>query len=376
LKVVILGPAYPLRGGIADFNEALANSLLEAGNEVILFSFYYQYPGILFPGTSQFSEGKGPENLKIVSSLSSVNPISWFQTAKKIIKENPDLVIVRFWLPFMAPALGTVAKLLRRKKVKVIAITDNVVPHEKRPGDKVLTGYFINQCDGFVTMSRAVLDQLSLFSDSDKKVFLPHPIYNIFGDRISKNEARKNLNLNSGDRIILFFGFIRAYKGLNLLLDAMNDDRIRERKIKLIVAGEFYEDSTPYLEKIKSNKLEESIILHSDFIEKSRIRDYFCSADLIVQPYTSATQSGITQIAYFFGRPMLVTNVGGLAEIVNHNKVGYVVERSKEEIVNALCDFYDNNRESGFASNVDMEKERFTWKSFIEGLNKLHESIQ
>lgn len=376
MKVILLGPAFPLRGGIADFNEALAASLQKEGHEVIIYSFNYQYPSFLFPGTSQITEGIKPENLDIRPLLNSINPISWNKTASSIISEKPDFVLIRYWIPFMAPALGTVAKKLRKKKIKVIAITDNVIPHEKRPGDKILTGYFLRNCDGFVTMSKAVFDEVGIFINTTNKILLPHPIYNIFGERLPKSEARRNIGIDINDKTILFFGFIRAYKGLNLLLDAMADNRIRERRIKLLIAGEFYEDKARYLEKIKSLEIGQSIILHTEFIDKNKVKDYFCSADIVVQPYLNATQSGITQIAYYFGRPMLVTNVGGLAEIVADKRVGYITEKKPSSIADALCDFYDNQREIEFSKNVDLDKEKFSWTSFINGLFKLYDSIR
>ena len=376
MKVILIGPAFPLRGGIADFNEALAISLQDAGHQVIIYSFNYQYPTLLFPGTSQVAAGEAPKNLIIRPTLNSVNPLSWYRTASEIISEKPDLVLIRYWIPFMGPALGTVAKKIRQKKIKVIAITDNVIPHEKRPGDKMLTKYFINQCDGFITMSQSVYDELNQFTDTNDKILLPHPIYNIFGDRVVKSVARKNIGMNDNDKVILFFGFIRAYKGLNLLLDAMSDKRIRNGGIKLVIAGEFYEDKAVYLEKIKTNELSQSVILHTEFIDKGKVKDYFCAADMVVQPYLNATQSGITQIAYYFGRPMLVTNVGGLAEIVPDKRVGYVTEKKASAIADAICDFYDNNREKEFSINVDLDKEKFSWENFIEGVFRLYDKIK
>lgn len=376
MKLIIIGPAFPLRGGIADFNEALALSLQQENIDVSIYSFYYQYPGILFPGTSQITAGSKSHHIKINSTISSINPRSWFQTAVKIAGEKPDVVVIRYWLPFMAPALGTIAKRLRQKNIPVIAITDNVIPHEKRPGDSLLTSYFIRNCDAFITMSKAVLEQLSRFTKSKHKIFLPHPVYNIFGELIPKHEARNELRLSNTDRVVLFFGFIRSYKGLHLLLEAMSDSRIRERKIKLLVAGEFYEDKKPYLDKIQQNHLEETVIIKSEFVNKEDVKNYFCAADLIVQPYLSATQSGITQIAYHFGRPMLVTDVGGLSEIVPHGRVGYVTEKNPVSIADALIDFYDHNREKEFSLNVSEDKEKFTWKNFIRGLLKLYEEIK
>jgi glycosyltransferase involved in cell wall biosynthesis len=375
LKISIIGPAFPLRGGIADFNEALATSLREQGNEVTLYSFYLQYPQFLFPGKSQYTEGKGPEGINILPVLSSVNPLSWFKTAQIVAAGKPDLVLIRYWLPFMAPCLGTVAKLLRRKKIKVIAITDNILPHEKRPGDRLFTRYFVGQCDGFITLSREVFEQLSQFTSTDKKIFLPHPVYNIFGKGLPKKEAREHLHLAEDQRIVLFFGFIRAYKGLGLLLDAMADERLKSRGVRLLIAGEYYEDPRIYQEKIRDLDLTHSVIQHTGYIEKDKVKDYFCAADLVIQPYLSATQSGITQIAYHFGRPMLVTNVGGLAEIVTHNRVGYVTGKEPGSIAEAIVDFYDRGREEEFSGNAIKDREKFTWTAFIQGIRKVYDAL-
>lgn len=375
LKAVIVGPAFPLRGGIADFNEALAIAFQEEKIETFIYSFYFQYPKFLFPGTNQNAEGSPNSALKIHSTISSVNPISWWNTAKKIISEKPDFVVIRYWLPFMAPALGTIAKLLRRKKIHVIAITDNVIPHEKRPGDSAFTGYFVRNCDAFVTMSKSVLNDLSKFTSSAKKKFIPHPVYNIFGQAIPKSEARKKLSIQNDEKLILFFGFIRSYKGLDLLIEAMSDPALRDLNVKLLIAGEFYEDRKPYLDKIASIENGDRFILHTEFIGKESVKDYFCAADLIVQPYKSATQSGITQIAYHFGRPMLVTNVGGLAEIVTDKRVGYVTERTAGAIADAISDFYVNHRENDFAKNVIADREKFSWKNFTNTIIELNGEI-
>ncbi|HQW23437.1 MAG TPA: glycosyltransferase [Bacteroidia bacterium] len=375
MKAVIVGPAFPLRGGIADFNEALAIAFQEEKIETFIYSFYFQYPKFLFPGTNQNAEGSPNSALKIHSTISSVNPISWWNTAKKIISEKPDFVVIRYWLPFMAPALGTIAKLLRRKKIHVIAITDNVIPHEKRPGDSAFTGYFVRNCDAFVTMSKSVLNDLSKFTSSAKKKFIPHPVYNIFGQAIPKSEARKKLSIQNDEKLILFFGFIRSYKGLDLLIEAMSDPALRDLNVKLLIAGEFYEDRKPYLDKIASIENGDRFILHTEFIGKESVKDYFCAADLIVQPYKSATQSGITQIAYHFGRPMLVTNVGGLAEIVTDKRVGYVTERNAGAIADAISDFYVNHRENDFAKNVLADREKFSWKNFTNTIIELNGEI-
>lgn len=375
MRIIIVGPAFPLRGGIADFNEALALGLQNENIDTKLFSFYFQYPKILFPGKSQKSDGQPTPGLSIVHSISSLNPFSWSKTAKLIAKENPDLVIIRYWLPFMAPALGTIAKLLRRKKIKVIAITDNVFPHEKRIGDKILTNYFIKNCDGFVAMSKSVLEDLSSFTATKNKKFLPHPIYDIFGKSVDKTIARTYLGLLPTDKIILFFGFIRSYKGLDLLIEAMGNPQVRKLNVKLIIAGEFYENEIPYLDKINAIEGGKPFILKTNFIGKEDVKYYFGACDLVAQPYKNATQSGITQIAYHFGKPMLVTNVGGLAEIVANGKVGYVVERSSDDIAEAIIDFYQNDREVEFSKNVLIDSRKFSWKNFIDGILELKNEI-
>ncbi|MDB4126681.1 glycosyltransferase [Flavobacteriales bacterium] len=374
-KVIIIGPAFPFRGGIANFNNALAQEYHNRGDQVTLYSFTLQYPGFLFPGTTQYESGEAPKNLKIKTLINSVNPFNWINVARKINTENPDYVIIRYWLPFMAPCLGTIARLLN-KKIKILAITDNVIPHEKRIGDTLFTRYFVKSCDAFLSLSASVLDDLSKFTNTTYKKFIPHPIYNVFGDKITKAKALENLGLNSEDKHLLFFGFVRKYKGLDLMLKAMADSRIKAMGIKLIIAGEFYDDKTEYTDMITNLGIEDNIIMKSDFIPAEKVKDYFCAADMITQTYRTATQSGVTQIAYFFDRPMLVTDVGGLAEIVPNNKVGYVTSQNPTEIADAIIDFYTNNKEEYFSDNTRLEKKRFSWEFFVEGLVELMNSVK
>ena len=373
-KVIIVGPAFPFRGGIANFNNSLARAYHERGDDVTVFSFSLQYPSFLFPGTTQYEDGNPPKDIRIKSVINSINPFNWIKSAREINKADPDFVIFRYWLPFMAPCLGTIARLLNRK-IKVLAITDNIIPHEKRIGDRLFTRYFVRSCDSFISLSSSVLDDLSSFTDSTYKKFIPHPIYDVFGEKIKKQEALKNLELNTDDKYILFFGFIREYKGLDLIIRAMSDKRIKDLGIKLIVAGEFYEGKQDYLDLISDLSLSESIIIRSDFIHADKVKDYFCSSDMITQTYKTATQSGITQIAYHFERPILVTDVGGLAEIVPHGRVGYVTSKEPADIADAIIDFYKYNKEEEFTLNIIREKERFSWKAFVEGVNELINSF-
>lgn len=375
-KAIIVGPAFPLRGGIANFNEALCRAMNAEGIETSIISFSLQYPSFLFPGKTQFDKGKGPQDIRIKTKINSINPFNWLSVAKYIKRQQPDFVVFRFWLPFMGPCLGTIASRIKSgTNIKVIAITDNVIPHEKRVGDRAFTKYFIKRCDGFIAMSQAVLNDLKQFTSTDKKSFLPHPIYDIFGEKLSKKEALAKLNLNENDKHLLFFGFIRKYKGLDLLLEAMADERVKGLNVKLIVAGEYYEDAAPFNEIIRKNGLEKNIILKTEYIPSEDVRYYFCASDMVTQPYRTATQSGVTQIAYHYEKPMLVTNVGGLPEIVPHNKVGYITEISAKSIADSIVDFYTNNREQEFTANTVIEKKRFLWSSFVGGLVDLYKKL-
>ena len=373
-KVIIIGPAFPFRGGIANFNNALAKEYHNRGDQVIIYSFILQYPSFLFPGTTQYESGEAPKNLKIKTLINSINPFNWISVARKINNEHPDYVVIRYWLPFMAPCLGSIARLLS-KKIKIIAITDNVIPHEKRIGDTFLTRYFVKSCDAFLSLSASVMDDLSIFTDSKHKKFIPHPIYDIFGDVIPKEKALESLGLTIKDKHLLFFGFVRKYKGLDLMLQAMSDSRIINLGVKLIIAGEFYDDKVEYTDMISDLGIEKNIIMKSDFIPADKVKDYFCAADMITQTYRTATQSGVTQIAYSFNRPMLVTDVGGLAEIVPNNKVGYVTSQNPIAIADSIIDFYKNNREEEFTLNTIKEKEKFSWKSFVDGVDELMISV-
>lgn len=371
-KIIIVGPAWPLRGGIANFNEALCHSFQEAGAEVEIVSFSLQYPSFLFPGKSQNENDTRPNpGLPIKSLINSVNPFSWIKTARYINSQKPDYVIVRYWLPFMAMALGSVLRLLK-KEIRIIALVDNAIPHEKRIGDKSLTQYFVNTCHGFVAMSKSVLDDIGQFTKSNYKRFVAHPVYNIYGNKIDKNEARNQLNIQPELKLILFFGFIRKYKGLSLLLQALADKRLTDINVQLLIAGEFYEDETPYRQLIEQLNLSNRVILHDNFIPSNEVANYFCAADLVAQTYITATQSGVTQIAYHFARPMLVTDVGGLAEIVPHQKAGYVVPTKADKIADAIVDFYIHNRENEMAEFVQQKAGDFTWEAMVNEIDNLY----
>ncbi|MCD4698902.1 MAG: glycosyltransferase, partial [Bacteroidales bacterium] len=332
-KVVIIGSAYPLRGGLTAYNERLAREYNANGDDVQVYTFSLQYPNFLFPGKTQYSTEPPPKDLDIKIKINSINPFNWIKVGFELKKLKPELVIIKFWIPFIAPCLGTIARIIRKNKyTKVVTIIDNIIPHEKRIGDKSFAKYWAKSVDGFIAMSRSVLDDLEIFDKNKPKQYCPHPLYDNFGGIIEKNKAINLLNLDSSFKYILFFGFIRDYKGLDLLLQAMADKKIYSSKIKLIVGGEYYTDPKPYEKIIEKYNLYEKLVMSTDFIPDNEVAKYFCACDLVVQPYKNATQSGVTQIAYHFNKPMITTDVGGLAEMVPHNKVGYVVNPEVKEI--------------------------------------------
>lgn len=369
-NIIIVGSAYPLRGGgITTFNELLATKLQEQGHTVKIITFSLQYPSLLFPGKSQYTDEVRAEHLDIEVSVNSINPINWIREGLRIKRMNADLVIFRYWIPFISPCLGTIARILKMNgKSKVVAIADNIIPHEPTLIDRPLTKYFVKSCDGFVTMSKSVLEDLNTFKITQPKAYNPHPMYENFGPAMDKLEARKKLGLDGEGKYLLFFGFIRKYKGLDVLLRAFSDKRIQDAGIKLIIAGEYYDSPEEYQNLIKNNKLEEAVVQATDFIPDSKVSSYFCASDMVVQTYKTATQSGVTQIAYYYHKPMLVTDVGGLAELVPDQKVGYVSDINEKDIADKILDFYTNNREQTFIDNIKTERERFSWDSMIDKL--------
>ena len=368
-QITIIGPAYPLRGGLSSYNELLALKLQNQGHQVKIITFSLQYPNFLFPGKTQLSNSLPPDNLDIEVCLNSINPINWILLGRKIKNEKPDLVIFRFWMPFMGPSLGTLGRMIRgNNHTKIVAITDNIIPHEKRAGDRLLTSYFLKSCDAFLTMSKSVLNDLQLFQIAKPSIFNPHPMYENFGEQVDPVQAKKKLGLDVEKNYVLFFGFIRKYKGLDTLLKAFSDQRLKEKNLQLIIAGEYYDSPQAYEQLIDDLELRNHVILANHYIEDSDVSLYFSAADLVAQTYKTATQSGVTQIAYYYNRPMLVTDVGGLSELVPHQKVGYVTSQDTQEISDCIFDFYEHKRAPEFSKNIASERNKFTWESLIDNL--------
>lgn len=377
MKILIVGPAWPYRGGIADFDERIAREYIKKGDEVEIFTFTLQYPSFLFPGKTQYSPDPRPKDLDIKRKVNSINPFNWIKVGRELKKKNADLLIIKFWLPLMAPCFGTIARIVKGNgKTKVVSILDNIIPHEHRPGDKILSKYFVSSIDAFIAMSKSVYDDLKSLNDKKPCLMSPHPIYDNFGTAVSREEAVSSLGLDPSAKYMLFFGFIRDYKGLDILLKAVADERIKNSDIKLIVAGEFYNNSETYFEFEKQLGLEGKIIWRTDFIADEQVKNYFCASDIIVQPYKTATQSGVTQIAYHFEKPMLVTNVGGLPEIVPNGKVGYSVEPEAKVIADAINDFYSNGRYAEFVENIKEEKKKYSWDRMLENVDKAMSQVK
>lgn len=375
MKIVLLGTAFPYRGGLAAFNERLARQLMSEGHDVEIITFTLQYPDFLFPGKTQYSDEPAPRDLKIRRMMSSINPFSWIKTGRAIRELKPDLLVIKFWIPLMAPCLGTIARVVRKQETKdkgqsteVVSILDNVIPHEKRPMDKLLVRYFVKSVDRFVAMSDSVLGDLRLFTSDKPAVLSPHPLYDNFGEAVPKDVARLQLGIPDNQTVLLFFGFIRDYKGLDLLMQAYADGRIDKSKVRLVVAGEFYNNSQKYRDLERELGLENKIDWRTTFIPDYAVKGYFCAADLVVQPYKSATQSGVTQIAYHFCKPMLVTHVGGLAEIVPDGKVGYVVDVDAGCVADAIVDFCGRGDSECFRDGIIEERKKYAWSGMSEAV--------
>jgi glycosyltransferase involved in cell wall biosynthesis len=376
-RIIIIGPAHPLRGGgITTFNERLAKQFQEEGHDTSIYSFSLQYPSFLFPGKSQYTDAPAPAGLDIHTRINSVNPFNWISVGNEIKKLRPDIVIVRYWIPLMGPCLGTILRIIKKNRhTKIICIADNVIPHEKRPGDKPFTSYFVKPVDAFITMSEKVLSDLRRFT-SKKALLVPHPLYDNFGEKISKEAARKELRIGNEDLVMLFFGFIRKYKGLDLLLEAfklVQNNAPQTTILKLLIAGEFYEDHKHYDDLLNDPQIKSKLILHTDFIPDSEVKNYFCAADVVIQPYRNATQSGVTPLAYHFEVPMIVTNVGGLPSMVPDNRVGLVAEPTAASLAQKIITYFEKGREH-FLPHLQEEKKKFSWTKMVESIVELANS--
>ncbi len=368
--IVIIGPAHPLRGGLASFDERLAREFIHSGFKTSIYTFSYQYPGFLFPGTTQYSSEPAPSGLDIRVRINSVNPVNWISVGNELRKIKPDIIVVRYWLPFMGPCLGTILRRVKKNRfTKVVCIADNIIPHEKRPGDVSFTKYFVKPVDAFITMSEKVLEQLKTFAPGKPATFVSHPLYDNFGEIISTEEARKFLNIDTDSRVLLFFGFIRKYKGLDLLLQSLKllVKGGQNKDLKLLIAGEFYEDPKHYESLLNEPSIANHLIVHTHFISDSQVKYYLCAADCVVQPYRNATQSGVTPLAYHFEVPMIVTNVGGLAAMVPDGKVGLIANPNAADIAEKIEEYIHTGKEH-FLPGLREEKKKYSWSILVDAI--------
>lgn len=373
-RIFYIGTAHPFRGGLAGFNERLAKEFTEDGNDVTLYNFSLQYPNFLFPGATQYTKEPAPKGIKILQKINSINPFNWIKIGLEIKKQKPDFIIIKYWLPFMAPCFGTILRIAKRNKhSKVICIIDNIVPHEARFLDRWLTKYFVKPVDGFISMSKEVMQQLEYFDKTKPRKLSPHPIFDHFGDLINKKEALEKLNLDPKYQYYLFFGFIRDYKGLDLLLEAFAKTKNELKNVKLLIAGEFYSNRQKYEQLIQKHALANDIELHTHFIQDSEVKYYFSACDLLALPYKSATQSGVTQIGFHFETPMLVTNVGGLPELIENNRNGLVVEADIDSVAKGLLDFFHHENKIQLKNEVISDKNKYTWKNLENAIFEIYQ---
>ncbi|RPI14325.1 MAG: glycosyltransferase [Ignavibacteriae bacterium] len=373
MKIAFLSPFYPYRGGIAQFSDSLFEALSKE-HDVKAFTFIRQYPKILFPGTSQFVLDEDiKRDINAVRVLDSINPFTYWKTAKRIDKFKPDLIITSYWMPFFAPSFGIVSFLLKRKGYKIISILHNVIPHEKRTGDVMLTKFFFRQNTGLIVLNDESRKDLEKLMPGSKFFVHPHPLYNHYGNITGKAEARKSLNIPGDKKVILFFGFIRDYKGLDILLESMNE---LDESYHLIIAGEVYGSFQKYKDIIDKYSLQDKISLHIKYIPDSKVSVYFSAADVTILPYRSGTQSGIIGISYHFDTPVIVADTGGLKEMVENEKTGLIITSSAPELIaKALKKYFDEELKETFQPNIIEFKKKYSWEGLAEAITNFDNSI-
>ncbi len=372
-KVAIIGPAWPYRGGLANFNERLAREWMKRGADVDIHTFTKQYPGFLFPGTSQFTDSPPPSDLNIRRTIHAYNPLLWRSAATEITAGNYDLALIRFWLPAMGPVLGHVASALARfSRTRVVALVDNLYPHESRLLDRWLASRFVAKPHAFVTMSNLVADQVRMVSAGRPVCSSPHPLYDDYGGKVDQATARERLGIESDVPVLLFFGFIRKYKGLDLLFKALASDHVKNRNIKVVIAGEWYEDPESYKNMAKDLGLGDILIWHDHFIAESEIATYFSATDAVIQPYRNATQSGISALAFAYDKPLISTRVGGLSEVVEDGITGYLCDPDPESIRSAILRWIETTDRKPMSDAISNQRAHMTWDRLIEVIENCH----
>lgn len=372
MRIAFLSTFYPFRGGIAQFNALLYKSMEEQKQEVKAYTFTCQYPSVLFPGKTQYvteSDKAIPIDSKAI--LNTVNPFSYEKTARKILKWKPDVLVIKYWMSFFAPSLGHVAKRLKNKGVKIICIIDNAIPHETRFFDKPLARLFFRQCTHFIVMSDVVRNDLHQLYPEAHSLLLPHPLYNHFGEKQDRKTACETLNLHPDKKTLLFFGLIRDYKGLDLLIDAMAST---DESYQLIIAGESYGDFGKYRQIIDVSPAKNRIQVRNRYIADEEVPILFSAADALILPYKSATQSGVIPIAYHFEVPVLATDVGGLKETIEQAGTGLICQPTAASLAEGIQKIFQSDR-TVFVANIQKEKKALSWENFAETLTGFIETL-
>lgn len=367
-RLILVGPSYPYRGGIAHFQETIYRGLAERGHNVLGITFRRQYPELLFPGRTQYEPGTRSDAPGALRMIDSVNPLSWWETARYIRRQRPDAVLYQHWMPFFGPAYGTIARL-SPSETQQVALVHNALPHEQRPGDRLFSRYFFGAVDRFIVMSEAVEDDLASLEVEGSVSRIAHPAYDRFGEAPDKSEARERLGLDPELPVLLFFGFVRKYKGLHVLLEALTRVKQHLPDVQLVVAGEFYDEARPYRTFIDVHGLQENVRLMDRYIPDEEVPLLFSAADVVVQPYVTATQSGVAQVAFHYEKPMILTDVGGLAEVVPHEEAGLVVPpEDPDALGRAIVRFYEEEMESTLSAGVREQRQKYGWNQVYEAI--------
>jgi glycosyltransferase involved in cell wall biosynthesis len=371
--LAVVGPVHPYRGGIAHFTEMTVEVLRRRGHQVDVVSFRRQYPELLFPGKTQFETEGRSDAVTGPRLIDTINPLSWLQAARYLQRQQPDAVVFQYWMPFFAPAYGVVARMLRWGGIPSLAVVHNALPHERHVGDAWLSRFFLQAAAGFVVMSDAVRDELRPLRRPEATVHqIEHPVYERFGDAVPQDEARAALDLPPDAPVILFFGFVRAYKGLHVLLKALPQVLEQVPDLHLLIAGEPYDDPARYRRIIEKSDLGEHVHWHDRYIPSGEVPRFFGAADLVVQPYVDATQSGVAQIAFHFEKPMVVTDVGGLAEVIPHEEAGFVVPpEAPDALADAVTRFFADDWADRLTEGVRRQKKRFAPERLAEAVEAL-----
>lgn len=376
MKIAILGPASPYRGGIALHTNLLYEEF-SSHHHVDIINYKRLYPKIIFPGKTQYEQSETFSHIPSLRMIDFLNPLSWIKTAQSITSKNYDLIIIQFWQPFFSILLGTITRIIKNSssKTKIISLCHNVAPHEGSPLDKLLTKFFFKSVHGFLIQSKSVVNDLLEIIPGAQYKYNPHPLYNVFGKALKSEQARTELNIKTDQPLVFYFGYIRKYKGLEYLIQAY--PKIHSQiGGKLLIVGEFYHNKQYYLDLIQESGVSDDIIVHDQYIPNDQVNLYFSAADILVLPYISATQSGITQIALSYDLPCVVTNVGGLPEVVHHGKTGFVVEpKDSKAISQAVIEYFTSCDKHKIAKNISRERQKYSWHKMKNTLIKLYKEI-